>query len=382
MRPGRDLVPSFVRLHPRRSAASPARLESWGGASLELELLRDASRDRMGDVLLRQGAKVVGSPARGRATCPVHGGDGLNTSFANGFATCHSGCGGVTRDALRLVADVAGRDLHHADDLKAAALNLAEILGVRLDVEDAHPRARGPIQARSEPRTTSAPPRDVEAIWSRLALRDDTGEAYLRSRRLLGQPMPDELVRFNRGSGDLWLEARERDGFVVAFAVRRVDGTLATISLRYVGEGDPPAPWKKSITLKGASTSGAAICRAGIALLATGDTEFANDEIVLVEGGTDALAVTIAFDLSSIEGVVPPTWALGAIGCGSAPATVLAFAPVVRGRTVHVALDVDSSGEESVPRTVAAAWAAEATRVTRLRSPAGKDVADAWRTRE
>lgn len=344
--------------------------------SLDLELLREASRDRMGDVLLALGAKVVGSPARGRASDPAHGGDGLNTTYANGFATCHSACGGETRDALGLVAAVEGLDLRNPDDLRAAALRLGEILGVRLEAGEARPRAPRPVAARPAPKPSPRPSRDAEAIWGGLPSSDESGERYLSGRRLLVDPMPGDLVRFNRGSGDAWLEARERDGFGIAFAARRVDGSLATISLRYTGEGVPPAPWKKSLTLAGCTTSGAAICRPEIRFLIEGDSEFEKDEVVVVEGGADVLAVTLAFDEAALEGEVPPTWALGAIGCSSAPATVRAFAPALRGRTVHIALDVDGPGEEWAPKAIAAAWEAGAARVTRLRPPAGKDIAE------
>ncbi|MHB1046655.1 MAG: hypothetical protein ACYC4P_11650 [Thermoanaerobaculia bacterium] len=347
--------------------------------SFDLELLRDAPRDRMGDVLLGEGAKVAGSSARGRATCPAHGGDGLNVSYGNGLATCHSGCGGKTYDALGLVAAVEGLDLRNPDDLRAAAHRLAEILGVRIEDDGGPvPGTRRAVGAHPAPKATPTPSRDVAALVAALRDRDEEGETCLLDRGLLSHRLP-EFVRFNRGSADEWLAARERDGFVLAFLAHRGDGTLATISLRNIRPEGPPAPWKKTIALKGASTSGAAICRPEIRFLAEGDPEFASDELVVVEGGTDALAVTIAFDLGALEGVVAPAWALGAIGCGSAPATIRAFAPVVRGRTVHVALDLDAPGEDAVPKTIAAAWEAGAARVTRLRPPTGKDFADAWR---
>lgn len=340
--------------------------------SADLELLRDVARARMGDVLLALGAKVVGSPERGRASCPVHGGDGLNSSFGNGLVTCHSGCGVTTRDALALVAAVAGRDLHRPEDLRETAAELAAILGVRLEgSETVRPPAPRPVTPRPAP----APTVDAAALWSALPRRDGPGEAYLHRRGLLVYPLPG-FVRFNRGSADPWLAARERDGFVVAFGAHRADGTLGTISLRYIGAGDPPAPWKKAITLKGASTAGAAICRPDVALLAGNDSEFARDEIVLVEGGPDAIAATILFQEAAADEALPSTWALGAIGCGAAPATLKAFAPIVRGRTVHVALDVDPAGEEWAQKAIAAAWEAGASRVTRLRPPVGKDLAD------
>lgn len=340
--------------------------------SVDLELLRDVARPRVGDVLLALGARVVGSPERGRASCPAHGGDGLNSAFANGLVTCHSGCGGTTRDALALLAAVAGRDLQRSEDLRETASELAAILGVRL--EDGR-EARPPVPRPVTPRLAPAPAVDAPGLWAALARRDARGEAYLSGRGLLVEPLP-EFVRFNRSSADPWLAAREREGFVLAFGAHRVDGSLATISLRYIGPGDPPAPWKKAITLKGASTAGAAICRPDVALLATDDPEFARDELVLVEGGPDAVAATILFEQAAADEEVPPTWALGAIGCTSAPATLRAFAPVVRGRVVHVALDADQAGEEWAQKAIAAAWEAGAARVTRLRPPAGKDLAE------
>ena len=39
----------------------------------------------------------------------------------------------------------------------------------------------------------------------------------------------------------------------------------------------------------------------------------------------------------------------------------------------------DETGEEAATKAVAAAWEAGAARVTRLRPPTGKDLAEAWR---
>ncbi|MHB1045789.1 MAG: toprim domain-containing protein [Thermoanaerobaculia bacterium] len=340
--------------------------------AIDLDGIRAAAYGRVGDVLLAFGAKVVGSPERGRASCPAHGGDGLNSSFGNGLVTCHSGCGGTTRDALGLVAAVTGRDLHRPEDLRETAAELAAILGVRIE-DDGTARSRAPRLVAPLP--VPAPTVDSPGLWGALARRDGPGEVYLRGRGLLVDPLP-EFVRFNRRSADPWLAARERDGFVLAFGAHRADGTLGTISLRFIGPGDPPPPWKKAITLKGASTAGAAICRSDVALLAGTDPEFARDEIVLVEGGPDAIAATILFEEAAADEELPATWALGAIGCTAAPATLSAFAPVVRGRTVHVALDVDPAGEEWAQKAITAAWEAGAARVTRLRPPAGKDLAE------
>lgn len=346
--------------------------------SWDLEYLQGLARERMGDVLRAAGAEVVGTPEKGRATCPVHRGDGLNVSFGNGFATCHSGCG-RTFDAVGVLAGALGRDLSLADQFRDTVVDLASILGVRIEENgEARPCVSRPQEARSAPAPTSPSPVDLEARIGRLADRDEDGEQYLRGRGLLVHPLP-EFVRFNRGSFDPWLAARERDGFVLAFLAHRVDGTLATLSLRNIRPEGPPAGRKKTLALKDASTSGAAICRKEIALLATGDPEFDRDEIVIAEGGTDALAATYIFDLGVIEGEIAPAWVLGAIGASSAPATVRAFAQVIKGRTVHVALDVDEAGEEWTPKTMAAAWESGAASVSRIRPPNGKDFAEAWR---
>lgn len=339
---------------------------------IDLGPLLDAARDRMGDILRAYGARVAGSAAKGRATCRVHDGDGLNVSYGAGFITCHSACGGKTWDALGFVAEREGLDLRIREDLALAAERLAGILGRRLeDGPSPRPRAPRPVAARPAP----APTVDAAARWDAIADRDDEGEAYLRGRGLPVDPLPG-FVRFNRGSADPWLAAREHDGFVVAFGAFRVDGTLATISLRCIRPEGPPAGMKKTLALRGASTAGAAIGRPELALLATGDPEFARDEVVLVEGGPDALAATAAFDRAALEAALPPTWALGAIGCTAAPATLRAFAPALRGRTVHVALDADPAGEEWAEKAIAAAWEAGASHVTRLRPPAGKDLAE------
>lgn len=331
----------------------------------------------MGEVQAAYGARLWGSPAKGRATCQVHGGDGPNVSYGSGFITCHSACGGKTWDALGFVAEMEGLDLQIREDLALAGERLAGILGLHFeDAPTARPgtvRAPGKYQARTGP--APAPTVDAAALWDAMLDRDEAGEAYLRGRGLLVDPLPG-FVRFNRASSDAWLAAREADGYVLAFGAFRVDGTLATLSLRNIRPEGPPAGMKKTLALRGASTSGAAIGRPELALLATGDPEFERDEVVLVEGGPDALAVTLAFDPAALDAAVPPTWALGAIGASSAPATVRAFAPALRGRTVHVALDVDPAGEEWAGKTIAAAWEAGAARVTRLRPPAGKDVAD------
>lgn len=352
--------------------------------SLDIDLLRNASRHRMGDIVSALGAeKVIGTAARGRATCPVHRGNDLNASYGNGFLTCFSGCGGATFDALALVAATRGLDLKRREDLAEAASELAAILGIRLE-DRAVARSWRPTRAGPASEESSAPTSTFQNLWEQLTLTDTAGEAYLASRKLLGNPALDDLVRFNRSSEHEWLAAREREGYVVVFPVRKPDGTIVGLSVRHVGPGKPPEWWqgKTKLTVKGSCPRGAAICRPGIRYLASGDPEFDKDEIVICEGGTDVLAVTLAWDLGSIEGQVAPAWAIGAVGVGMAPAMVRAFASVIRGRTVHVAIDVDAAGMAKGPETVAAAWECGARRVTRIWPPAGKDMADGWLAHE
>lgn len=354
--------------------------------SLDLDPLRRDAAGRLGDVLLALGAKVRGSADRGRSSCPVHGGDSLSAAFANGIHTCHSGCGGKSRDALALIAEVDGLDLRRREDLGAAAVRLAEILGTAVEAAPRRVEAFGgrpaPSPLRSPSRPGTAPVRDAAALWERLSCRDGAGEEYLRGRGLLEDPLPSSLVRFNRGSSDPWLAAREADGYVLAFAVRGADGAVRTISLRHIGPGVPPEERPKTIALAGCSTSGAAICRPEVVSLGTSDPEFSADELVLCEGGPDALAATMIFDRGALEGETPPTWALGAIGVASVPGVLRAFSAIVRGRVVHLALDADRAGDEGVLEASVAAREAGARKVTRLRPPGGaKDLAAAWEAR-
>jgi hypothetical protein len=130
---------------------------------------QDLACCRMGDVLRTYGARVVGSTEKGRATCRVHDGDGLNVSYGAGFITCHSGCGGKTWDALGFVAEMEGLDLRVRDDLGAAAHRLASILGVRLEEDEGarlHPRR--PQEARPAP--AGATLREACTSSSRVAL--------------------------------------------------------------------------------------------------------------------------------------------------------------------------------------------------------------------
>ncbi len=360
--------------------------------TLDLDPLRREAAGRLGNVLLALGAKVRGSSDRGRSSCPLHPSDSLASSFGNGVVTCHSGCGGVSRDALSLVAEVDGLDLRRREDLEKAAEKLAAILGTSVEREASH--GQGGAQYAAKCRGTSAsaphpdppaprldlrPSRDVEALWRRLAPRDKAGEAYLAGRRLLPDPLLSGVLRFNVGtSGDPWLDDRARDGYRCSFAGRRVDGTVGTIVSRHSGPGAPSERFGKVPTLPRCSTVGVAIARPEVALLSTGDPEFERDEVAIVEGPTDWLGATIAFDLAYGNGRTPPVWTLGAIGTSNAVGVAAAFASIIRGRTLHVGLDTDPAGEKHVPAVVAAAWEAGASRVTRL-AASGKDIAEAMK---
>lgn len=343
---------------------------------LDLEPLRRAAAPRIGDVIAALGGTVRGSPERGRATAPHRATRDLNISYANGLATDH--VSGETYDGIGLVAHVRGLDVRRADGLREAARELAAILGTRVGEEPSSSRP----EARRRPQTAGrvpSPSRDAGARWRRMAPRDPGGESYLAGRRVLPDLIPNGILRFNVGaSGDRWLDARAAEGYWPAFAVWRPDGSLATIVLRFAGPAEPPETYGKAPALPGCPTAGAAICRPEVALLATGDPEFSADEIVVTEGPTDTLAATLAFDLASCEQLVPPTWALGAVGVGNVVGMLQAFRNVVSGRTVHIALDTDAAGEAAIPGAAAAAREAGARRVTRMRPPDAKDIAEAW----
>lgn len=356
-----------------RASQAYARRSTEADARIDLDPLREVARHRIGDILMNYGAKIRGSSERGRATNPVTKGDGFSVAYGNGLATFHAE-GGVTRDPLAIVAAVLGLDLRRREDFLAAVKELSAILESPTTYDT---RARKPGAARSAPPPGLAPARDPGVLWDHLARSDMAGESYLAGRGLQIDPLPSDLVRFNVGSRDAWLRGREAEGYRLTFPVRGPDGTVLSLSLRRVGP--PPTGEPKTLTLPRCPISGAAICRPEIVLLASGDAEFGRDEVVVVEGGPDALAATIAFDRDALEGLVPPTWALGAIGTAAVPGMLKAFANTLRGRTVHIALDIDVRGEEAVPAAVEAARAAGAKRITRMRPPSGKDIADGLR---
>lgn len=234
---------------------------------------------------------------------------------------------------------------------------------------------RVPLAPRST-RAAAEPEVDVEALWGQMALRDDAGEEHLRARELLVEPFPSSVVRFNRGgTGNSFVDAAARKGFRIAFAVRDVAGQIATISFRHVGAG---AEWggtvKSKLALKGRPTKGFAIARPEISLLVLDDPEFARDEVILCEGGTDWLAATAANDVAAIENEVPPTWVIGCVGASNAVSVVKAYAPVIAGRVLHLWFDSDEAGRNAAEAAAPVAVAVGARLVKRYR-PTDKDVA-------
>jgi hypothetical protein len=297
--------------------------------------------------LRKSGAQFVG-------LCPSHG--EKTPSFyvhpERGFF-CH-GCGakGDALDFLRLVDGLTLEEAH-----------------ARLDSDaPAHGRrpARAPVS--TEPRC------DAGALWACLPLRDDAGDLYLAGRGLLYRD-PD-VLRFNIGdSGDWWLDEKARVGFRIAFAVRGPGGNVQTISTRYALPGDPP-DGNKTLSLLGCSTKGAAIVSPGIEQLAGGDSEFAADRVLVLEGGTSWLGAAALFSQASADYGSEPAWPLGAIGVSQAAGAVSAFAAVVRWRTVLVGLDADEAGRRAAPDVEEAARKAGARDVIRAEAPGAKDWAE------
>ena len=325
---------------------------------LDLEALRSSSTARFGDVLTCIGAELArwARPDRGRARCPFGCSSGFSLSYADGRAHCHYEA--KTWDTIDLVRERYGLEF------REAAERLGDILGGTF-LEAPRPRP--------EPVRRMRQIEDVARLWEALPAHDERGEAYLTGRGLWRGPLPD-VVRFNvpGGSSDDDLSRRARQGYRVAFSARRPDGTVANISLRYVGDGPPPDE-KKVVSLTGGSTKSVAIMRPEAAQLA-GDLE--GDTVLLCEGGPDFLAWTHALDTASLEGEEPPTWVLGCLGAGIAEAVVRTFAPLLSGRWVRVALDADRAGEEASIRAGAAAWAAGASRVSRVTLGEAKDAAE------
>lgn len=284
------------------------------------------------------------------AQCPAHEDRHPSLSIADGddgraLLFCHAGCA---------FADIL------------AALGL--------DATDAFVSGTPAVHHLARPTTESQV--DVETIWDQMALRDDSGEGHLRARRLLVKPLPSSVVRFNRGgTGNAFVDGAARKGFRIAFAAREVAGQISTISFRHTGAG---VNWggdtKTKLALRGRPTRGVAIVRPEISLLALDDAEFAKDEVILCEGGTDWLAATIANDVAAIENEVPPTWVISCVGASNAVSVVKAFAPVIAGRVLHLWFDSDEAGRNAAEAAAAIAVDVGARAVKRYR-PTDKDVA-------
>jgi hypothetical protein len=250
-----------------------------------------------------------------------------------------------------------------------------------LTLEEALVRLDAAPEQRPAPRRIAAPARptkDAAALWQRLAEHDDAAEVYLAGRGLLYRD-PDVLLFNVGGSGDPWLDTKAAAGYRVAFAVRRPDGAVQTISLRHVGPGEPPEG-KKTLALLGCPTSGAAIVSPGVAQLAGGDSEFAADRVLVLEGGTSWLGAAALFAQASADYGSKAAWPLGAIGVRQAAGVVTAFASVVRWRTVLVGLDADEAGRTAAPEVEDAARKAGARDVIRTEAPGAKDWAELARS--
>ncbi len=222
--------------------------------------------------------------------------------------------------------------------------------------------------------------RDAPRIWSELVLSDRLGEAYLESRDLWDDGLPHTgFFRFNAGrSSDEWVNARAAEGYRCAFGVRRPDGSIQTIVFRHAGDGIEG--YGKAPTLPGCSTTGAAISRPEIRLLLEGESEFENDEVALVEGPTNFLAVTLLRDALYRDGEARPSWTLGCIGAGQAESVVESFGPIIAGRVLRIALDPDAEGERNARPAADAAHRIGAKRVLRWKPRDPElDVADLLR---
>lgn len=343
----------------------PTGTRAQGEAYREIDLsaIRAEAAARLGDVLTALGShQVIGSNDRGRAACPAHDGHTPNLAYSNGKLFCHYCARGW--DALGLIAEVQHLNLSSREGLGEAAEFLAGVLAMPV-YGSPSPRPR-PV-----PKPQPVPSRDASRLWSELATRDADGERYLASRGLQASP---DLVRFVRHTSDEHLNSRARQGYRVAFPVRRPDGSVQSVSLRFLG--NPLDGLQKTVALAGCPVTGGAICRPEIALLATGEPEFALDEIIVCEGGPDVLAADAALATSHAEDRTPPCWPIGAVGVSAVPGMLRAFASVIRGRRVHLALDGDEKGEAAIPAAAEAAWQTGAREVTRMRPPAGKDIAE------
>lgn len=300
----------------------------------------------------------AGSEFRGLCRFHTERTPSFYVSPAKGSYYCF-GCG-AKGDAVTFIRQTRGLSF-----IEAVAV-VAEALGSSPPVrENCSTRATAPVE----------PGPDAALLWDHLALSDRAGEAYLEGRGLLPARGIPDVLRFNvGGSGDRWLNARAEAGYRVGFAVRRPSGEVQTISVRHVGPGAPP-DGKKTLALYGCPTHGAAICQPHIGDLASGDAEYAHDEILIVEGGTSWLGAHIETAEAFAEREDRPIWPLGVIGVRMASGIVVAFSRVICGRTVLVGLDEDTAGEAQIVPTAGAAKAAGAAHVLRVRRDFGARVA-------
>jgi hypothetical protein len=304
--------------------------------------VRLAARGRIPDLIAHFGGRIEppGRADRGRATCPVHGGDGYNLAYTGEIATCFSGCS-RTFDAFDLVAACEGWNI--TADFPRVIERTAAILG------SAVPR-------RPTPKTRAYPDRDVASLWKLLQATDPPSEKYLGSRGLLLHD-PD-LLRYSAGSTrDPWIDKKALEGWRIAVSLRDRAGVVRDIGLRYVGT--PADLSKKVLVLPGVPTKGLAFCRPL--------PPEPPPEIVITEGLTDTLAAVSLFSGALV---------LGAQGAGMATSVVWAFEDLFRGRRAIVALDNDATGEANAHRVTEALWSVGAASVARGRPDVGKDLSD------
>lgn len=333
---------------------------SESGARISLDFLEGRRGEALVRVLEREGVELHRAGREMKASCPFHA-ERTPSFYVNPSTGAYYCFGCDARgDAVTFVQKIRG--LSFSDALEHIAGELGE-------APSAAPAARA---------HKLAPERNVGAPWARLALHDDAGESYLAGRGLFFRD--PEVLRFNIGSsGDSWLDARAREGYRVAFAVRRPGSVVQTISLRFALPGNVPAG-KKTLALPGCSTKGAAIVSPAIEQLALGDPEFAGDELLLLEGGTDWLGASLFFGEAIANGELAPIWTLGVIGASNAAGVIEGFAPIIRWRTLLLGLDGDDAGEKAVGEAAQVARRIGAREILRIRPPEGpKDWAEAVR---
>lgn len=306
--------------------------------------LRAAARGRLPHLIEAYGGRVQ-APAHadhGRATCPVHRGDGFNLQYSAEIATCWTGCGGRTFDAIALVAACEGLPTS-GPDFPRVLDRLESALGAL------------PPAPPLPPPSAMGPPTDPAPIWTAARLTDAAAEAYLESRGLSYRD--PELLRFavEHPRFTWWTRKRIAAGYRVALAMRDAAGSLRDLTLRFVGS--PPEGGQKTLALPGVRTAGLAFSR----------PRPDSPEVVLVEGATDTLAACELW---------PDADVLGVPGAGNARKTVESFAARIRGQRCVVALDSDTAGNAAADAAVSAAWSAGAAEVVRRVPEIGKDIAE------